>query len=127
MSFTYDNSLSTDKDWVRFLAGDTVEASAALSDEEIAALLAEETATGAAKKYFTAASALGSLMRRWASAGGGLIEKEVSRLKLRFGIEQSAAAALEARIRELREEGAYRQTRSTHVLRVVGSRRRGVV
>jgi hypothetical protein len=35
MAFTYDDSLPTDKDKVRFLVGDTNEATAALSNKEV--------------------------------------------------------------------------------------------
>jgi hypothetical protein len=41
MTFTYDEDLSQDRDFVRFYTGDTDSASSFLSDEVIASLLAE--------------------------------------------------------------------------------------
>ena len=43
MSFNYSADLSTNRDWVRFLIGDTVESKARLQDAEIDALLVEES------------------------------------------------------------------------------------
>lgn len=42
MTFTFDDSLSADRDKVRFKIADTVESSALVSDETIAALLTSE-------------------------------------------------------------------------------------
>lgn len=39
MTFSYNTNLAEDRDWVRFKTGDTNEAAALLSDEEIGALL----------------------------------------------------------------------------------------
>ena len=113
MAFSYDPALPTDKDHVRFLVADTVEATALLQDEEILATLSEETATGKALKYFAAARVLEILTTRWASLGRGVTSKTVSRLSKSWGMDGTASAVLEARIKELRERGAYLLSPST--------------
>lgn len=42
MAFTFDPNLTTDRDWIRADLGDTDEATALLSDEQIAAVLSAE-------------------------------------------------------------------------------------
>lgn len=101
MAATYDSTLSTDKDWVRFLVGDTDITNAQLSDEEIAALLIEE-----ANKYLAAAAALSRLLVTWSSSGKGLIEKRVGDLTIKRGLEDSAEQSVRNLIRELRIKGA---------------------
>lgn len=111
MSFSYNTSLTTNLDWVRFLIGDTIEATVKLSDEEITAILAEEAVTisGAntnrAVKYFAAASALSALYARWSAAGEGLLEKHVDDLRLIWGTDNKGSVAIEGRIKELRSKG----------------------
>lgn len=107
MAATYDTSLPADRDHVRFLIGDTDTSAALFQDAELDAVLEEETATGKALKYFAAARALGILQARWASAGKGVVEKQVSKLRIKRGVDQSSAEALDKRICELRERGAY--------------------
>lgn len=111
MTATYDSSLPTNKDHVRFLIGDiTPSTDALLSDEEISAVLTEETAngiSGQALKYFAAARCLSALYTLWSSKGKGIVEKQVSRLRVKRGIDASAAQSLEARISELRKRGAF--------------------
>lgn len=124
MSATYDSSLSTDTDWVRFLIGDydqnaeTV-TSPFFSNEEIAAVITEEGGSGDHVKYYAAATCLAALYTRWAGKGKGIMEKQVSRLRIKYGADSSAAAALQARIRELREKGAYVQMTSPEVFGVL--------
>jgi hypothetical protein len=48
MAFTYTEDLTNDRDFVRFYAGDTVEATSALSDAIIASLLATQPSREAA-------------------------------------------------------------------------------
>ncbi len=114
MSFSYDPSLGTDKDWIRFRLNDTVEASAKLQDEEIEAINAEE-----ANKHIAAADCLEALMVRWMSAGEGVMEKQVSKLRIKFGSETSAADALQNRIDELRKRGRFLQTPRPRLFRAL--------
>ena len=44
---SYSDTLATDKDWVRFLSGDTDVSDERLSDNEIAGILLAETAPNA--------------------------------------------------------------------------------
>ena len=113
MSFSYNPALPTDLDHVRFLIGDTTTPSEMLQDEEITAVLSEETATGKALKYFAAARALQVLSTRWAAAGRGVTSKSVSQLSKTWGIDGNATQVLEARIKELRERGAFLLSPST--------------
>lgn len=104
MSFSYDPSLSTDRDWVRFLVSDTEVATAKVQDEEIDAVLSEESggvAVAAALKYVAAARILSMLSSRWASAGGGVMAKTLSRLRLEWGISGDTAEVINYRIRYL--------------------------
>ena len=107
MTFIYENTLPTDKDHVRFLIGDTDSANQLLQDEEIAAAIADETATGEALKYYAAARCLSVLLTQWASKGQGLIEEKVDDLQVKRGVAQSGAQALQARIGELRQRGSF--------------------
>lgn len=107
MSFSYDPTLPSNLDWVRFLIGDTDSTNIRLQDEEITSIIAEETATGKAVKYLAAAAALSSLHLRWSSAGGGLAEKEVDGLRLRWqGSMNIGNNSIVDRIKELRKIGA---------------------
>lgn len=119
MSATYTNTLLTNLDWVRFLVGD-IDVTAGvvqLQDEEIAAVLAEETATGKALKYFAAATCLSTLFARWTNSGKGVLEKQVLQLRIRRGVNESAVIAMERRICELRSRGAFLLTEVPRVLK----------
>jgi len=97
VSATYDPTLPTDKDWVRFLIGDRVEATAKLQDEEILAVLGEE-----ANKYLAAARC-GEII---ISLGQGAVSKSVDDLSITYG--DSAESSFRDHLRKLREEGARR-------------------
>ena len=106
MSATYSASLPTDLDWVRFLIADINVVTPQLQDEEILAVIAEESggvAAAAALKYVAAARLLSMLQSKWATAGGGLISKTVSRLSKTWGISGVGAEVLEYRIKYLLE------------------------
>jgi hypothetical protein len=120
VSATYDPELPSNRDHVRFLIGDTDTAAALLSDEEIDAVITAETATGDALKYYAAARCLEALVTRWASAGHGVVEKQVSKLRVRRGLGESAGAVLERAIRELRKRGSYLLSPSPKVFRALG-------
>ena len=104
MTATYDDSLATNKDYVRFLAGDRGTATGVgdnitgnhVSDEEIAALLTEELDS----KYLAAARVCGLII----SKGQGAVSKTVGNLAISFG--DSPESAYRAHMQELRERGA---------------------
>jgi len=105
MSFSYDLSIPTERDFVRLKIGDTDPTSVSLQNEEIDALLADAGlvySTGPARKYSAAATALGMLLTRWASAGKGVVSIQVSRLNIHQGVDQSAVQAIEAEIASLK-------------------------
>ena len=120
MSATYDPELPSNRDHVRFLIGDTDTASALFQDEEITATLSEETATGDALKYYAAARLLGILRTKWASKGKGVAEKQVSKLRTRYGLGDDVDAGLAARESELRKRGSYLLSPSPKVFRALG-------
>lgn len=121
MSASYDPLVPTDKDWVRLLCGDVDTSSAELQDEEINAILAEETASGKALKYFAAASALSYLQSKWAGKGKGLITKTVSKLSRTWGVTSDHADILKDRIDWLRQRGAWLLKPSPRAFRVAGN------
>lgn len=97
MAATFDPALSTDKDWVRVLIGDTV-APFTIQDETIEAILVEAIATGASAlgaKYCAAAQAGEVALSRWTALGGATIEKQVSKLKISY-IGSSDSGATDA-------------------------------
>lgn len=114
MTATYEPTLPTDRDWVRLLIGDSTTATARLQDEEIDALLVEES-----NKYLAAARALEVLHTRWSSAGEGIVEKQVESLRIRRGVDQSASDALQARIEQLRRKGVWVEAPQSKVFRAV--------
>lgn len=107
MAATYNISLPTDKDWVRFLSGDRDVTAAKLQDEEIIALLAEE-----ANKYLAAARACEAIIAR----SGGLVVKQVGDLKLQYS--GTGKDAYHEHIKQLREKGAKLTISIPRVFRV---------
>ena len=117
MTATYDPSLPTDKDWVRFFVGDMT-ATMTLSDEEILALLAEPEYPN---KWLAAAAA----GRRIQAKGKGALSKSVAELSLSRGA--GAGTAYGDVIKSLQEQGAKFElgkdvngTTGTHVFRFMG-------
>lgn len=114
MSATYDPTLATDADWVRFHTGDVNVASAVLSDEEIAAVLADiaadNGASGIALRLLAAVRCLESAQARAfaKSAGsGGLSEKTVEGLTLKWGVDASTVGGWRSKIDDLRRQAAF--------------------
>ena len=112
MPATYDPALSTDKDWVRFLSGDRTVSSARLQDEEIDALLGEE-----GNRHLAAARALEIGV---AASRGGVIEKTVDDLKLKFS--DTAEGALARYIAKLREKGNRAKLARPSHFKIYGTR-----
>ena len=94
MATTYDPTLPTDRDWVRFLIGDR-STTFSLQDEEIAAVLVEES-----NKYYAAARCASVIQ----GLGGGAVRKRVGSLMLEFS--DSADNAYQRLIDDLRRKGA---------------------
>ena len=112
----YDPSIRSDLNWVRLKIQDTAD-SPNLQDAEIDFLLSEEP-----NKWYAAAAALDSIQAKRAGLGGGLIEKRVEDLELRFGGQDSAGDAIKRLIKTLRKEGARRLAGTTRFpfLQVLG-------
>ena len=78
MGWKFDASLSTDKDWVRFLIGDTNTRRQYVQDETIIAVLGTE-----ANIYMAAARIAESLYRQL-TAGGALEDRKVGETRIRY-------------------------------------------
>lgn len=100
MIATFDPALGTTRDWVRLEIGDHVIASAALEDESIDAIVAEE-----ANKWLAAARCAEILMARWETKRAGRDEKQVDNLRIRWNTS-SSETEYRRHIMYLREKGA---------------------
>jgi len=94
---SYDPTLPTDKDWVRFMAGDRDISRALLDDGEIYGLLREFP-----NKYLAAAQACEAILAR----SQGLVTKQVDDLRLQWSDSSTAENVYSKYIRHLRERGA---------------------
>lgn len=121
MTATYDPTLASDLDYVRFLVGDSDMTDPAFQDEEIAAVLGFQTVNGAALPYLTAADLLSMLAGKYSQAGQGKIQKTVSKLTLIWGINEDANTALQSRISWLRMRGAQLCSKRPFSLRIMGN------
>ena len=110
---SYDSTLPSNRDWVRFLIQDTDTTAHLITDDEIDAVLADQIATGEATKYYAAADCLSVLLAKWMGAGRGVVEKMVSKLRIEYGADTSATEALQAQIADFRRRGADRTVPST--------------
>jgi hypothetical protein len=122
MTATYDSTLPTDKDHVRFLVGDTDISSPQFQDEEIIAIILDGTATGKAIKYFAAAALLSVLVTVSVSSGQGVMDIRLSSLAIRLGMDQAGIGAIESRIKYLQAMGAYYQAGARPIIRGLGAR-----
>lgn len=107
MAATYTNTLPTNLDKVRFLISDTDTTAALFQDEEITAALGMETATGDSLPFFTAARLIDILRGKWAGKAQGIGEKQVSKLRIRYGNTADVDKALSDHAAELRKRGAF--------------------
>ena len=94
MSVTFDQTLSTDRDWVRTMIGDRNVDRAVLSDEEIDAILLEE------KNKYLAAARCGDLI---IAQGRGAVSKSVGDLSISYG--DSPESGYRQHIEKLRKRG----------------------
>ncbi len=121
MATTYDASLGTNKDWVRLFIGDN-SAPMVLTDEEIDGIVAEQTSTGKATKYFAAADALTILYGIFKADRKGVVDRQMGKLRLRFGEDISAENAFNKAAGQLRTKGSFylaRATKNTFVLKAI--------
>lgn len=124
MTTTYVTPQSTDKDWVRFHVGDTDINNAEFTDEEIQAVIDEETATGKALKYFASATLLGVLLLKYVSKGKGVQEKALGKLRIKYGSGETFEVVMNERIKQLRKRGAWLMSGSPKQFRVMGAQGR---
>lgn len=121
MSATFDPNLPTTRDLVRFLICDTdvaPEEDAAITDEELDALIARSAASGDAVAFCVAAEVLSKLLAKFTVSGlkSGIVEKQVSKLRVRFGTSTSTAELLNDRVRHLRARCAMASGRAFKTL-----------
>lgn len=95
MTFSYDPTLPTDRDWVRFIIGDRVVETASLDDGEIDAVLAQE-----ANKYLAAARCGRIILAR---GRGGVTSKSVDGLSLSY--DSSPEGAYGKHLTEIHQKG----------------------
>lgn len=94
MAFTYDPTLASNRDWVRFLIGDRTQPNV-LDDEEIDAVLVEE-----ANKYLAAARCGRFILAR---GRAGVVSKSVDGLSLSY--DSSPDGAYGRWLTELHQRG----------------------
>lgn len=107
---TYDPALSSDADWVRFLAGDKDVANPRLDDAEIEALLAAEQSNGksggqSSQVYLAAARAVEQMFTRWQVTAQGIVETQIGGLRLKRGDGSASREAIDGLVQSLRTRG----------------------
>lgn len=110
MAATFDPTLPSTRDWVRFLIQDVTVATAMLQDEEIDAVIAEQyQSSSKALKYLAAAECLSVLHLRWMTGGHGVASKKVDQLSIVYGTAAgiNVDMAVTMKIKELRARGAW--------------------
>ncbi len=78
MAWEFDTSLSTDKDWVRFLIGDTNTNAQLVQDETIQAILTAE------ENVYMAAAEICEYLARGLSGGGAVKDRKVGETKISY-------------------------------------------
>lgn len=125
---SYDPSLASDRDWVRFLVRDNNPLREMLTDAEIDGVLAEVTVsygiTNAARKYLAAAKCLETLHTAWMSRGRGVSSRKVDDLSVVYGTGAgiNVDAAMQLKISALKVEAARLAGPAPTVFRVGKSR-----
>ena len=94
--------------WVRFLIGDTG-TTQKLADDTIDALLVEHLAN----KYCAAAAALDGLLATWLAKGGGMLEREVDELRIKYASGADPAESVRRQIAELKRQCMSTRTTSS--------------
>lgn len=101
LNATFDPTLATAKDWVRFTIGDTDTEDPTLDDATIDAILRQEP-----NRWFAAATCAEAAFTKWQQDGDGLVSKQVGALSITRESGSSASQSYLAHIRELRARGA---------------------
>jgi hypothetical protein len=109
MTASYDASLPSDRDWVRFLIGDRDTDNPIHQDEEIDALLIEE------RNKYMAAFRAGQVI---VAQDQGIVEKAVGDLRLDRG-DDSAKNAYSQYLLTLQKKGAITQVTEKKVFRLL--------
>ena len=109
MSATYNTSLPTDRDWVRFTVGDRDVTRALLQDEEIDAILSQK-----ANRWLAAADCAQMILAQ----NRGMIEKQVETLKLQWS-NKGAESTYQIYIDYLRKMGTMAMSPAPSVFRVL--------
>lgn len=78
MAWSFDTSLSTDKDWVRYLIGDTNTNSQLVQDETIIAIL------GAEMNVYMAGAEICEYLARGVTRGGTVKDRKVGETKIAY-------------------------------------------
>lgn len=105
MSATFDPALSTDRDLVRALIGDTDVSQAQILDETIDALIAAHVSRGASASgapYGAAADAGEQMAAKWSADSRGIAQRTVSKLTVRRAEGQSLTSAYKEYLQSLR-------------------------
>jgi hypothetical protein len=122
MSFSYDNSLPANLDWVRRLINDVNSSSYFFEDEELLAYIAEANqSVPKAVKYLAAAAALDTMHQAWISKGKGVASKKVDDLAITFGtgVGINVDLAMEQKITHLKKKAASLLSVSPHSFRML--------
>lgn len=122
MSASYEPKLTSHLDWVRFLVGDTDVANARLDDDEIWATInshvaqsGSDSTDGSWVRYAAAADLMGLINARWMIAGGGIAEKETSKLRIKYGVNDTGVDVIGRHVTWLRTEAATRRMRRSRL------------
>ena len=78
MAWSFNAGLGTEKDWVRFLIGDTNSSRQLVNDETIEAVL------GAEPNRYVAAAEIAEYLARALTAGGALEDRKVGETRIRY-------------------------------------------
>lgn len=105
MKLTFDPALPTDRDWVRLECGDCIDGKMTIADQTIDEILLEEP-----NRYFAAARCCELILVLRDKARGGVVEKEVDEVRIRFGSSGSSGnvSDYQQHVTWLRTEGARR-------------------
>jgi len=95
---TYNETIPTDKDWVRLTISDRDVSNAVFDDEEIQAVLDES-----ANKWLAAAR-LGELLL---TRNGGVVWKQVGELRIKFDDSETEESVYRSYLRRLRAYGCF--------------------